>query len=144
MVGPADRADPTEVLSDEQVTWLGDWLDRLDGKVRSVDVFVGPWGELKAHGPADQPDERAFPDGGVVKAVYLVGDLGLFGRGKARPGSAPSTVHAKHCVLIGETTTVLGTIGTLHGGPDRPFDPSSLEMPGRHYRIRPEDLTPRT
>ena len=144
MVRPEDRVDPAKVLSDEQMTWLGDWVGRLNGKVRFVDVFVGPWWELKADGPADQPDERAFPDDGVVKAIYLVGELGLFGRGKARPDSAPSTTHAKHCVLIGESTTLLGGIGTLHGSADRAFDPSSLGIPGQHYRIRPEDLAPRT
>lgn len=47
----------------------GDLIRPYDGKVHDIDVFVGPWSELKEGMPADQPDDRALPLDGVARDV---------------------------------------------------------------------------
>ena len=122
------------------MVWLGRLIRPYHGKVHHVDVFIGPWSELKAGEPADQPDERAFPLDGIVKVIYVVGNLGPFM--KSRPtglSQGPSMIQALRCVLIGESSTVLGGVGTLHGG--GPIRDPRTWVAGQHHRLRPEELT---
>ena len=87
-------------------------------------------------GPGDQPAELAVPSEQVVKAVYISGDLGPFGKGPPRIPPVPTWVCAKLCVLVGESPDVLSyTTMTTDGEPFRV--PSA---PGEHYRIETAEL----